>query len=79
MSDKKQTKQIIANALVWGSLMIATSLITAGAISAEKSQLIVMLQIAGWFSTDLAVRGGGRSIKAEWACIKSFFTKSKSA
>lgn len=77
MTNKKLTTPITANALVWAALMLATALIVSGEISPEKSLFVLTLQIAGWFATNQLLVNNGRSIKAEWACIQRWLSKTK--
>ncbi len=65
MTQKKKNTPVIANAIVWAALMIATSLVVADEISSQQSWVLLMLQIAGWFATNLIVVKGGRSARGE--------------
>ena len=75
MTNGKKTNPVIGNAIIWASLMIATSLILAGAADVEAGQksTIMILQIAGWFATNQMLTKGGNSAKAEWACLRRRF------
>ena len=42
-------KLIITNALIWAAMMIATAILVGGLMN-EKHQLLVFLQIAGWYT-----------------------------
>ncbi|MCH8172434.1 MAG: hypothetical protein IIA70_03905 [Proteobacteria bacterium] len=46
MTKKKKYNPVVANALVWAALMIATALIVADEISSRQSWILLMLQIA---------------------------------
>ena len=76
MAHKKQSNPIIANAIVWAALMIATSLIMADAGGDQKGFLI-LLQVAGWYAVNLSLVKDGKSFKAEWACLRRRFDKSE--
>jgi hypothetical protein len=65
MTNKKKYNPVIANAIVWAALIIVTSLLLADAIDSQKSWFLTLLQIAGWFATNLIVVKGGRSAKGE--------------
>lgn len=61
MTKKKKYNPVVANALVWAALMIATALIVADEISSRQSWVLLMLQIAGWFATNQIVVKNRRS------------------
>ena len=71
MTDKRKTKPVIANALVWASLMIASSLILKG----DHKDSLMLLFIAGWFVSNQMLTGKNHSVKEELACIRGLFRK----
>lgn len=76
MSDQKQSRPIVANAIIWAAIMIATSLILSGATPesiSDKKEFLMILFIGGWFASHTAVVGGASSLKSEWACIRKRF------
>lgn len=72
MTDKRQTTPVIANAIVWGAVMIATALIMADADDDRKTSLL-MLHFVGWYAVNLTLLKGGNSLKTEWACLRGLF------
>ena len=78
MTHKTNSYSLIANALIWASLMISTALILGGSgIAPEKQFFLITLQIAGWYSVSSLLLRHGRSFKSEWACIHSHMSKRK--
>ena len=78
MTEKTKKPAIIRNALVWATTMIATSIILTGTnISSEQSGSILIIQIAGWFVSDAAIRSGGISLKQEITCLRQLFKGSR--
>lgn len=69
MTKQKYYKAAFVNDIIWAAMIIAVAWITAGAISDEKSFLLLILQIAGWMAINGAIRGS-TSVKEEWTCIK---------
>ena len=76
MTNKKQSNPMIANAIVWAALMIATALIMADAEGRQK-EFIMLMQFTGWFAINLSLVKGGNSFKSEWACLRRRFGKSE--
>ncbi len=74
MTEKKNGTAIVINALVWATLMLATSYLLKDAITDQKNMLM-MLHIGGWFITNGLLTNGGRSAREELACIRKKFSK----
>lgn len=72
MTQKNQTTPVIANAIVWAALIIATALIMADA-SDDRKMSLLLLQIVGWYAVNLTLLKAGNSYKAEWACPRRRF------
>ena len=68
MKKNKRTSAAMANAIAWAAMVIATPLVMSDAPVEQKSFLL-LLQIAGWLSVNLALANNSRSLKAEWSCI----------
>jgi hypothetical protein len=65
----KKPRPAIANAIAWAAMMIATALVITDAPLEQKSFLL-LLQIVGWFSVNLALGDNGRSPREELACVR---------
>ena len=37
----------------------------------ESALTLLLLQIAGWYTVDASLSKNGRSLKAEWACLRN--------
>ena len=72
MTDQNQASPVITNAVAWAALIIATALIVAD-VEAKQKMLLLLLQIAGWFSVNRALVKNGNSFKSEWACLRRRF------
>ena len=75
MTEKKNGTAIVINALVWATLMLATSYLLKDAASDNQSFTIILFHISGWFVTNGLLTNDGRSAKEEWACIRRKFGK----
>lgn len=76
MTNKFHARPAFTNAIVWAALIIATSLLMSDAGNSQKAMLL-LLQIAGWYTVDATLTRNRRSLKAEWACIRRRFSESK--
>ena len=65
----KKSRPAVANAIAWAAMMIATALVITDAPLEQKSFLL-LLQIVGWFSVNLALGDNGRSPREELACVR---------
>ena len=72
MTQKNQTTPVIANAIVWAAVIIATALIMADASDDQRMSLL-LLQIVGWYAVNLTLLKGGNSLRTEWACLRRLF------
>jgi len=70
MTDRKTSKKLIANAVIWAAMMIAVSHLTKGS---ENSQFIVMLMIMGWFGTQNLISPSNAT--AECAALRRMFAR----
>ena len=64
MSNKKQVSPVIANAVIWAAIILATSLLTGDVLESDKSFMLLILQIAGWFATNGLVSSISKATKA---------------
>ena len=69
MKLRKTTRPALANAIAWAAMMIATALVLTDAPLEQKS-FLMLLQIVGWYSVNLALGKDGRSPREELACIR---------
>jgi len=76
MTIKNQKRPALTNAIVWAALIIATALLTMEA-PANQGMTLLLLQIAGWYTIDASLSKNGRSLKAEWACLRKRLTGRK--
>lgn len=75
MKLKKIFNPVIVNAIVWGALMIASSLV----ISEDKqSTTMLFLLIGGWLVTQDLVTGSHVYSKAECSYFRRLFRREKS-
>lgn len=58
---------IIAHAIVWACVMLATSIVVK---DSEANNNMLLILIMGWFASFVALDGTKRSAKQEWACLK---------
>ena len=70
MSNQKNGKILIGNAIIWAAVMIAVSLLTKGH---ENSQFISLLMILGWFSTQSLMLSPKKALAAECAMLRRMF------
>ena len=76
MTQESQTTPVIANAIVWAAVIIATALIMADA-GGDRKMSLLLLQIVGWYAVNLTLLKAGNSPKAEWACLRKRFGGTK--
>ncbi len=69
MKLRHKTSPAVANAIAWAAMMIATALVVTDAPLEQKSFLL-LLQIVGWFSVNLALGENRQSPGKELACIR---------
>jgi hypothetical protein len=69
MKLRKRIRPAIANAIAWAVMMIATALVITDAPLEQKS-FLMLLQIVGWYSVNMALGENGRSSREELACIR---------
>lgn len=74
MKQGKSGKTLIVNSLLWAAAILATSLALAGT---GKGEELIFLFMALWFASFLSLSEENRSLKEEWACIRSLFSKTK--
>jgi hypothetical protein len=72
--NQNNVKAVLANALVWAAVLIATSIVMGDAADQQKSSLL-LIHIIGWWASDNAIRQGRMTLKQEWACIKGIFKR----
>ena len=65
----RKPRPAIANAIAWAAMMIATALVITDA-PLELKSFLLLLQIVGWFSVNLALGDNGRSPREELACVR---------
>lgn len=76
MNKKKNGKLLIGNAIIWAAMMIAVSLLTKGS---ENSQLINLLMILGWFSTQSLMVSPKEAVAADCAVLRRIFGRGQKA
>lgn len=76
MAHKFHAGPVFTNAIVWAALIIATSLLMSDAGDSQKAMLL-LLQIAGWFTVNATLTKNRRSLKAELARHRRRFSGSK--
>ena len=67
MKTRKTLEPVIANAIIWAAIIIASSLLTGESGPGETMPLLL---IAGWFATQGLVTETRRSRQAECAFIR---------
>lgn len=78
MTEQNNSRAVIANAIIWAAVMIATSLIISDAFAdstGREKESLMLIFIMGWFATNAAITSNGKSVKAEWACFRKRFGK----
>ena len=74
MKDSKQSKAGLANAIIWASMIIASSLLTG---DQPQGQTMTLLLFAGWFTSQYLMPGSEEAARAECAMFRSILGRSK--
>jgi len=62
MRIRKILNLVIANALIWAAIIIATSLLTG---DSEQGSTLMLILLAGWFATQSLITGSPETHRAE--------------
>jgi hypothetical protein len=74
MSKKKTSKSVIANAIIWAGVILATALVMAGG---EQSKMVGLLLIVGWYASHLNLTTSPGAMDRECAFFRRLFAGSK--
>ena len=65
----------IGHALLFAAAILYSAKVLAGT---GYHQTLSVLIIVLWFASSMLIQGAHRSIKSEWACIRRFFSSTRS-
>lgn len=76
MSKKNTSKAVVANAIIWAGVILATALVTAGG---EQPKMVGLLLIIGWYASHLNLTASPSAMDRECAFFRRLFAGSKPA
>ena len=74
MKESKKSKAGLANAIIWASMIIASSLLSG---DQPQGQTMTLLLIAGWFTSQNLMPGSEGAARSECAMIRRILGRSK--